>query len=292
MERDALGETQEEPPGPHLPSAFAYPSIETIMAPRDKEVLTISQQKERVIAALLLATWYTKTGKLSLKYSIDELADLYRTDLEEAAEKSKVILLALKREFAVSEPKFGVDEPVFLKVGIGEKDWTKAQCEEIWHKEFAAIFDSLSIHDAADRYEYLFSGLGYETLRLCVVVYERDWNEAFAYHEFLHIKFKGLTNTFFDEMVTETLAYAKCGYVDLTTYSLKKYEELYDLRINVDYYHWLEHFLQLCHMHPELFPYLRTLYEQGDGSDTGLDHVATIIGKEEYKRLLAADPSK
>ncbi len=292
MDTESLADQGEDPPSPYLGTHFAYPLIETVMAPTDKEVLTSSQQKERVIAALVLASWYTKTGQLSLKYSIDEITDLFRTDLEEAAEKSKVILLALKREFAVSAPELGIDELVFLKVGIGEKDWTKKQCEAVWYQEFNEIFDNLGVTDAADRYEYLFSGLGYETLRLCVVVYERDWNEAFAYHEFLHIKFKGLSNTFFDEMVTEALAYAKCGYVDLTNYSVKSYTELDDLRINVDYYHWLEYFLQLCHDHPLLFPYLRKLYEHGDGSDTGLDHVSDIIGEEEYTRLLAADPSK
>lgn len=248
--------------------------------------MTSTQHRERVVAALVLASWCTEQKLISTPLLTTPIIELFHHDLPQASAASTELLREIKAARAVSAPEFGIDEPVFLRLDVPGK--TKEDCQAIWYPRFDTVFDTLGITDPADREEYLFSGLGYESLRLCVVAYSRDWNKAFVYHEYLHIKYKGLTNTYFDEMITEALAYAACGYVDLATYTITPLQSLIDWGINVDYYHALADFLILCAAHPTLFPYLRELYE--NGRDEDLYKISEIIGKDLFGRLLHTPP--
>lgn len=218
------------------------------------EQLSENRKREQVVITAVLLAWYDQEDT--------ELAVLYRTDLKKAFERSNELLLHLKTQFAQTAQQFGIPDKVFLRLGIrGDHDERSAQID----RYFQRAFTILGITDIHEQNRLICSGLGIPHLRLCLIAYEIDWNKPFVAHEYLHILLPGIDdNLFFDEVMTEILAYEECGFFDRDTLSLTSKQDLIDAGVDVVYYDHVQLFLDVVMIIPHIFTLTERAYRTGD----------------------------
>jgi len=250
-------------------------------ADMQKEQILSPEQKDQIVTAAVLLLWYRKTNEAQ------GLAASFKKSPQLAFEQSDEIMLGFK-SMATAAPEFGIDDPVFLFLDIPGK--SKEESKLVWEPYFDFAFNVLDIPLTEQRRAF-FSGLGFRKFHICIIAYEIDHVESFCVHEYNHLAFPGYTgHPFFDEVMTELLAYGKFNFFDPDTLTLASVEELTARKIDMSYYPHLELFLDVARKHPGLYGLVKEIYESGDMER--VREIETLVGKEVFAFLELANPDE
>lgn len=277
MEQSSYEVDMEPEPLPVIPCILPALLSEHLM---NNELLS-PEQTDQIVTAVVLLLWYKDTE------SAQSIASTFKVDPMNAYEESTEVFLKLKSQ-ALAAPEYGIRETVFLFLDIPGA--TKEACKAIWEPYFNFAFDVLGIPVSEQRRAF-FSGLGFRKFLLCIVAYGIDRNKSFCVHEYNHLRYPGFTgHPFFDEVMTEALAYQECRYFNATTLELASEDTLKAANVNIDYYDHLALFVHVCRKYPDLFALVEHIYTSGDMSQ--IPQIEALIGTETFTLLESANPDE